>query len=178
MGKFKGKYNSLEHALHIQSEHEEYEKGSVFDDLEQDWQCLISNRENKYPEQICIENEFNKNCLTTIVGMIRSGECPPPELMIALVETYDMYIEKHGNISLEEAFFGRSKQNRGNFSANEFKQQKYESLDLMVTLEKLFTALGSTKKSKIKIVEEFIKENDLPDEPEHLLRMYYRNSDK
>lgn len=178
MANFKGKFNSLEHVLHVQKEHEEYDPEDTFGDLEQDWQCLISNRNNKYPDSICIEDEFYDNCLTTIVGMIRMGEYPPPELMVTLVETYDMYIEKHGSVSLEEAFFGKPKRNSGTFSAREFKQKKFDSLKSKMIFEALFHSMGKTKKSKLKITEEFIKEHDLPDEPEHLLRMFYRSTDK
>lgn len=110
MTKFKGCLNGLDHVLHVLEENKEYDSNSSFGELEQDWQCLVSNRAGKYSNSVCIDEEFHDNCLSTIMGNIRSGEYPAPELLVTLLETYDEYMKQRGSMSLEEAFFWKTKE--------------------------------------------------------------------
>lgn len=66
---------------------------------------------------------FSEFVLSSIVSWIEEiDDYPPPELLLAMCAMFHLYMEAGGNVSLEEAFFGRPKQRLGSYASREAKR--------------------------------------------------------
>jgi hypothetical protein len=57
-----------------------------------------------------------KEPLEALFNLVEQGFYPPPELLLALLDAFNAYLDAKGTISLEDVFFGKPTQNAGNFS--------------------------------------------------------------
>lgn len=64
-------------------------------------------------------------CLT----LIDRGIYPPPHMLLALLYTFDLYIQNGGTISLEEAFFGKPISRIGNLASRRALQNNKERIE-------------------------------------------------
>ena len=128
-------------------------RDTIYNDLDVD-----SGRE--YP--IC--NPFKKlsNCL-------EFGMYPPPEVLISISETYERYMARKGEIDLEEAFFGKPKKGRGNFSSRSNRESDVHTLQLFLSLNDV-----TDKKSQYEVASEYLANKKSDEDPEHLLRKFRR----
>lgn len=93
------------------------------------------------------------------------GHYPPPEILIALRECWEEYIDGEGLVSLESAFLGRPKQKSGNFSA------RFARLVAITEIQSEFLILLGRGLSTSAAVEELHASGATKLEPETLLKM-------
>ena len=65
---------------------------------------------------------FNQSPLEAFLRYIRRGHYPPPELLLSVAKSIDLYFVAYGKLTLEEVFFGPNEAKRkGNYSARSIK---------------------------------------------------------
>ena len=57
-----------------------------------------------------------ESVLLHAIGCLYMGHYPPPEIMLAISETFDRYMAASGRLTLEEVFFGKPRPKAGNFA--------------------------------------------------------------
>lgn len=96
----------------------------ALDGLEMRWQELEhrfadSNRREDLPRT-------SAHPLSALFYYVEAGFYPPPELLLALLDAWEVYLAARGEISLDEAFFGPAKKKAGNYSRQAASRlQKY-----------------------------------------------------
>tara|TARA_B100001059_G_scaffold233135_1_gene272543 strand:- start:979 stop:1464 length:486 start_codon:yes stop_codon:yes gene_type:complete len=111
--------------------------------------------------------------LAALAYCLEAGVYPPPSVLIQIAETYKGYIHKQGEISLEDAFFGKPVKGIGNYAAKKAKFRDATMLHMMVQLETL-TVDANKRRSQIEIAEEYLDKKRSDEDPEHLLRKLRR----
>lgn len=108
--------------------HEEY---PVLSGLEHSWKILEKDYEiiNRYEHPA-------DNPLSSFDYYLELGFYPPPEILMVFGEAIREYLNKCGEISLDEAFFGESYKKTKSFSYKKHKKFKYLYFDLHVRLKK------------------------------------------
>lgn len=72
-------------------------------------------------------HELSDNPLAAVFFLIEMEFYPPPELLLALKDAYDEYLEaplQGKKMTLEEAFFGKPSQRGGNYAKKKYKDTK------------------------------------------------------
>jgi hypothetical protein len=139
----------------------------VLDSLEQSWATL-----NEFYGGI-VKRDRDARVATTpfeaIVFHLEMGFYPPPELLLALADAYDVYRYSAGKITLEEAFFGPPRRKAGNHAKRRAQRAKlfWMSLEMQALVKE-----GSTK---IQAAEQISERLGGTPEPESIIRML--NSD-
>ena len=91
-----------------------------------------------------LEKEYNSNCVSGELIIYRDrdekmadeplgaflyyvdmGVIPPPEILLTLMDSFNLYYEGKGELSLEECFFGKSPKGRGNKSKRTAQSEIY-----------------------------------------------------
>ena len=62
--------------------------------------------------------------LAQFFDYVESGLYPPPELLLTILDAWRVYREYGGDLTLEEAFFGKPKPKAGNYAAQAMKMRK------------------------------------------------------
>jgi len=62
--------------------------------------------------------------LSSFFYFVDMGFYPPPELMLALHDCLQCYEGSRGDVSLEEAFFGKPKKGAGNYSGRSYSRRR------------------------------------------------------
>lgn len=83
--------------------------------LEKYWQEMKPNPHPNVPREEC--SHVAEYVLPAIDCYTSLGYYPPPELMLALSVLLSEYMQGAGNLSLEEAMFGRPRRRTGTFAA-------------------------------------------------------------
>lgn len=69
--------------------------------------------------------------IETLSYMLEMGFYPPPELLMAIIDCFDVYMASRGKITLEESFFGRPKKSAGNYA----KRRSSRDVRIALTME-------------------------------------------
>lgn len=104
------------------------------------------------------------NSLSALEYFVDFGLYPPPELLLLIAEQYNSYLS--GDMSLDEAFFGKARPKAGGFRNDFWKNQKYLRLHFEIVSGKRANV------KMIKVAEEFVKKYQLSIDPESLLKSY------
>lgn len=119
------------------------------------------------------EDNIAEHPLAALVYCLEAGIYPPPSILLKIAETYEGYIHKQGEISLEDAFFGKPIKGKGNYSSRKAKSYDVTMLHMMVQLETLTVDINQ-RRSQIEIAEEYLDKKRSDKDPEHLLRALRR----
>ena len=104
-----------------------------------------------YEESIARDEDVQESPLSEFLYFISVGMYPPPEILLSISKSFELYFQKEGELPLEEAFFKRPKTGVGNFSARKAEQKKY------IVFHQLFVGLNKEKKSLEVLAEEYFK---------------------
>lgn len=132
--------------------------------------------------------EFSNYLRTPVevfLNFVRRGAYPPPELLLVLAKSFDLYFKAEGRLMLENVFFGPSVKRSGNYSARRSLRYKGASLDDFhdaVIREQEFSEATGKKFDINNLAEKFIDnaawelESDslTTDDIESFLRTYRR----
>lgn len=88
-----------------------------FPGLEDSWQSLPIAK--KWPRD---KTRFSDYVLPSVASWLENiDDYPPPELLIAVAELFQEYMNGAGSLTLEEVFFGKPRQAKGTYAAREAK---------------------------------------------------------
>ncbi len=104
--------------------------------------------------------------LSTLFYFIDMGFYPPPELLLALHDCWDTYQAGYGHISLEQAFFGNSRQKSGNYAKR--NGARFERM----AMRWIFDGLISKGVSRTQAAEAVSAQFGGKLEPESILRIF------
>lgn len=174
---FQGNYNSNEYSqrcktlLKASFELEEY---PAYYSLESDWQ-LIESENPLFKEERSLNR--TKSPLSYFIYHMDSGFYPPPEVLLALLACFQTYFDAEGDVSLDEAFFGRIHKKKSSQAFLDSVESKYFVFHKMyVQADRFF---HSSLKGKplvdkaIDFLDDPLNTKGKPD-PESFLRGYRR----
>lgn len=81
--------------------------------LREQWQALCTVN---IPDLKRVDFELEDHPLRVLFRCVSYGRYPPPELLMAMRRAFDEYLAGGGNLTLEEAFFGKSQRRAGNYA--------------------------------------------------------------
>lgn len=118
-------------------------------------------------------SQIAEHPLAALAYCLEAGVYPPPSVLLQIAETYKGYIHKQGEISLEDAFFGKPVKGMGNYAARKAKSRDVTMLHMQIQLETLVVD-DNKRRSQIDIAEEYLDKKGSEEDPEHLLRQLRR----
>jgi hypothetical protein len=159
----------------------------VINGLEHDWQ-LISQDGNSPSGNQGRPRDLNHTLTNTpahaLTNYMEMGTYPLPEILIALADCITLYLDSHGELELEEVFFGKKTQRLGNFSSKSRSeslckffhsylqnQQEIRSLKLQLNSDEKELRID---KSISDSAEDMFRELDIPGDIDSFLRKYRR----
>lgn len=77
--------------------------------------------------------------LAALAYCLEAGVYPPPSVLLQIADIYKGYVHKQGEISLEDAFFGKPIKGMGNYAARKAKSSDVTMLHMAIQLETLTT---------------------------------------
>ena len=100
----KSKFATEEHATmwrDILGSTSEVDSFHQLNKLENAWQSLASGQDERP------RDDLGSHLIFRLINDIDSGNFPPPEILLVISNLLKYYVTQEGNISLDEAFFGR-----------------------------------------------------------------------
>lgn len=141
----------------------------VLEGLEESWE-LLENYYNTPMEGLIDRNHIAQDTpLGAFRYMIEAGFYPPPEVLLALDDCFEMYMALRGKVELEQIFFGEKKRGVGNHAARTYKDKAYKHLWVELSFNQL-----AEHKTQIEIAESVIELFKLTDDVDSFLRGYRR----
>lgn len=140
--------------------------------LEEAWQSYAHSQKIQ-PDLAQKRDNEKRDAFDSFVTNVQFGMLPPPETLLIMAEAMQKYLQGNGNISLDEAFFGRKhKKNTSyamSFGSNHRLMQK---VSLWIAAQKI----GNNKTSQLNVVTKLLQEfgDDYDTDPETLLRSWRR----
>lgn len=137
-------------------------------ELEEAWSIL----QNTIYNGLDADNDRERpiyNPLQKLSNCLEFGMYPPPEVLINIVNTYERYMSRKGEIDLEEAFFGKPQKGKGNFASRSHRAEDVYMLQLFLCLNDF-----TDKKSQYEVASEYLSIQKSDEDPEHLLRKFRR----
>ncbi|NVJ62194.1 MAG: hypothetical protein HWE27_17540 [Gammaproteobacteria bacterium] len=144
----------------------------VLDGLEHAWAILEEEYNEEFPGSVRREQFSSVSPFDAFMYMVGAGFYPTPEVLLAIHECFETYINMEGKVSLEDVFFGKKERGIGNYSAREARARILSHLDFCINLNHLSL---KEKKSQYLLAEEVIELFKLDTDPETLLRQYRRH---
>ena len=104
------------------------------------------------------------------------GRYPPPELMEMLRFVFGNYLSSKGKRDLESLFFGRTRENAGNYSSRREKERLFVEFESAYKLEARVAALNERKPStQVALAECFLIEEKASErDPVNFIRSWRR----
>ena len=140
--------------------------------LEEAWQSYAHSQKVK-PDLAQERDNKKRDAFDSFVTNVQFGILPTPETLLIMAEAMQTYLQGNGDISLDEAFFGRKhKKNTSyamSFGSNHRLMQK---VSLWIAAHKI----GNNKTSQLNVVTKLLQEfgDDYDTDPETLLRSWRR----
>jgi hypothetical protein len=145
----------------------------VGNELDQSWKLIDSQRVEHLRDNRLYEGFENSNTpVHSFCALVKSGMLPPPEIMQSVALAFRFYFESKGEVSLEDAFFGKSVQGIGNRSALDSRHSIYRQIDMLINLHQ--ENIYEVKMSTLQIVEHISKFHGIETDSESILRSYRR----
>jgi hypothetical protein len=101
--------------------------------------------------------------------LMEVGVYPPPALLRALARGFSSYLDSGGDLSLEEAFFGKPKRRSGNFAARAALDQRHWGMAAIVIADAMVEGIP-----RIKAAERYVEQQGLNVDPETLVKLARR----
>jgi hypothetical protein len=133
----------------------------VLSGLESCWSDIDS--QSKFIERN-EDDQIADNPFAAFFYYVDAGCYPPPEILLAMLEAFEVYCGVRGDISLEEVFFGPPVKRAGNYAA------KHDSKMNKIKVHFKFLKLLHEGKSRTEAAEIISNELDGKPEPESILR--------
>jgi hypothetical protein len=145
--------------------------------LEKCWQSLIQEYPN--PELQLDRDKKDDTPLLQFMGLVRSGIYPPPEIMLSLLQCFDLYFLSAGKKSLDEVFFGHPHKNKSSQAFEMHQFYKYISFGLHFDVKKMMPGTGLSLKGKSMVERaelylQWTNPNNTETDPESFLKGYRR----
>lgn len=102
--------------------------------------------------------------LATLFWLVKEGFSPPPELLLILLDCWEVYIGNAGSMSMEEAFIGVPKRGAGNYA------NRKSSIRRKISLAGRFSQLLREGKSNQQAAEELSNEMGGKPDADSILR--------
>ena len=113
--------------------------------------------------------------LSMLSSLIRIGIIPPPELLLALAEAFEIYVDSGGAIELESAFFGPARKKSGTYARRRKKRER--DMFIAWNMGKLesrgMTKIQAAEKVAL-MLEKFPEWGKVPPDPDSIARMDFR----
>ncbi|MFT6919824.1 MAG: hypothetical protein ACJA2G_002463 [Cognaticolwellia sp.] len=116
----------------------------VLNEFELAWDYL-SNVQYTLPEDgvliSVVDRDADEKISSTPLGAflynVDTGFYPPPELMLWIANSFELYFRMGGQANLEHIFFGREKPSVGNYASRKRRNSLYEHFSMCVTTEEM-----------------------------------------
>lgn len=121
----------------LRKKFEGYKEGYELDSLNQSWELLSEFYSEGFDGELIIRSDDERTSETPIGAFryyIEMGFYPPPEILMAIADAFEMYFKTSGKLSLEEAFFGPEKKWVGNKAVRKAKDSIFKNFNLFVQL--------------------------------------------
>lgn len=136
--------------------------------LTEKWETLVENTTDPlYPP--ARGGQITQHPLKAMVDCVEAGDYPPPEVLLAILERWSIYLAATGSLTLEEAFIGPARRGSGNFSKRHASMMSRAWLRLRMSI---LCRQGHPMKKAAELLSDEI--GGVP-EPESILRIL-RNS--
>lgn len=153
------------------------------EDFEASWEALknnveiyeyASNRHTSTPEEV-----KTRSPLYFFLDAINEGRYPTPEVMYAIGDCFNYYLNSNGKVELEDVFFGvKPEKGIGNYSAQRRRHERFSILSTWEGLERQGSQRMERKRTNIhELIEQDIMLRNLINEGEDIdsfLRSYRR----
>jgi hypothetical protein len=137
--------------------------------LEESWKLLDDYYNNSIEDVVDRSRIVQTTPLSAFRYMIEAGFYPPPEVLLALDDCFEMYMAQRGKVELEQIFFGDKKRGVGNYAAQTYKERAYNHLRAELSINSAFEL-----KIQIEVAESVIELFKLTDDVDSFLRGYRR----
>ncbi|MBV1959879.1 MAG: hypothetical protein KUG53_04010 [Pseudomonadales bacterium] len=131
------KPNTFEHVRKLRKALRVAHDYPVLAGLNDSWEDLSSAYQEGFETTIIDrESESFESPLKAYLYYVDSGFFPPPEILLSVMQCFNIYYRSEGELSLEEVFFGPDKKWVGNESAREHKNNIFRFFRLYISSEK------------------------------------------
>lgn len=166
-------FNSWDHVRKIRAKINE-DKYTMLIGLEHSWAILSDDYNNpKTNGKDLIDREADdrvaKTPLAAFLYYINSGFYPPPEVMRAIHDCFELYEQCQGAVELEDVFYGTRVKKRGNHAQRESRGNLFFYFDAVSVWE-----AKPSNKSLEEIAEDFLTEKGINKDVDSFLRGYRR----
>lgn len=123
------------------------------------------------------DEEFAVSPLAAFMTCIERCQYPPPEVLIAINDCFELYLNAAGSVEMEQVFFANKRVKKiGNASAQFNRDKKYRWFEVLSGFLEATDSSGKCKStSKVDQVARFLNEmGDYETDPESYLRGYNR----
>ncbi len=141
----------------------------VLEALEESWKLLEDYYNNPIEDAVDRSRIIQTTPLSAFRYMIEAGIYPPPEVLLALDDCFNMYMAQKGEVELEQIFFGDKKRGVGNYAAKTYKERAYKHLQIELSINS-----ACEHKIQIEVAERVIELFKLTDDVDSFLRGYRR----
>ena len=140
--------------------------------LEEAWQSYAHSQKIQ-PDLAQKRDNEKRDAFDSFVTNVQFGMLPPPETLLIVAEAMQTYLNGNGDISLDEAFFGRKHKKNSSYSMS-FGQNHnlMRKVSLWITAHKKSDKRASQLNTVTALLEEF--GDDYDTDPETLLRSWRR----
>lgn len=153
--------NSWDHVRNLRKLFEDCENYPVLHSLELSWEELESSYNNQeWPDLIKRDADegISETPLEAFMYYIEMGFYPSPEIMLSIIDAFNMYFAGAGKHTLEDVFFGKEKKWIGNHAAVRAKDNLYERFHFYIDLKSHgVDKLGNKKKSMEDMAADFFE---------------------
>jgi hypothetical protein len=158
-------YNTWEFVKDFQGELKNTEN-PFLKGLEHSWQVLSEDYNDSFPRALREDvSNFAATPVEALVEAVELGYYPSPEVLIAVCRAVDKYMSHHGELELEDVFFGDKVRSKGNYSGRIGHDSWYRMLWFRTTLasnkDKSISSLAEDLFAEFKIefmdVDNFIR---------------------
>lgn len=127
-----GRVRQLRKALEVADDY------PVFASINSEWEALSSFR-GKINGEDLFKRDESEECYYDPLGALQnyteSGFYPPPEILFAVMQCFEIYFSAGGELSLEDVFFGPEKKWVGNESSRRQKNNVFLSFHVYMGFE-------------------------------------------
>ena len=117
------RYNSWDYVREVR-ERIETKKYPVLEGLEDSWQLIRGGHGRLIKRNE--DERFASSPLRAFLCYVDMGFYPPPEVMLSICHCFQHYMDRGGEIELEDVFFNERKKGVGNYSARVGADRLYE----------------------------------------------------
>ncbi len=125
------------------------------------------------PDLGITRDSHSRDAIDSLINNVDRGTFPPPETLILLTRALQRYLDADGDLSLDEAFFGKThKKNASYAMAFGKKSRKMRAVSFHIAL----SHIGPKKRTQLEAVESMLTNffQDFETDPESLLRTWRR----